>query len=63
MLEKYKDVLEVEDLCEILGIGRNTAYKILKNNIIPNRRIGRKYIIPKCGVINYLKNMDYCEKN
>ena len=63
MLEKYKDVLGVEDLCEILGIGKNTAYKILKDNTIPNRRIGRKYIIPKCGLIKYLKNTDYYEKN
>ena len=63
MLEKYKDVLGVEDLCEILGIGKNTAYKILKDNTIPNRRIGRKYIIPKCGVIKYLENTDYYEKN
>ena len=63
MLEKYKDVLGVEDLCKILGIGRNTAYKILKDNTIPNRRIGRKYIIPKCGVIKYLENTYYYEKN
>lgn len=63
MLKNYNDVLEVQDLCEILGIGKNTAYKILQNNIIPNRRIGRKYIIPKYGVIKYLKSTGYYEKN
>ena len=63
MLKNYNDVLEVQDLCEILGIGKNTAYKLLQNNIIPNRRIGRKYIIPKCGVIKYLKSTEYYEKN
>lgn len=63
VLNKYNDVLSVDDLCKILGIGRNTAYKILQDNTIPNRRIGRKYIIPKHGVISYLKNMKYYEKN
>ena len=47
MLEEYKDVINVKDLCEILNIGKNTAYKLLKNNDIPNRRLGKKYIIPK----------------
>ena len=51
MLEEYKDVINVKDLCEILNIGKNTAYKLLKNNDIPNCRLGKKYIIPKFGVI------------
>ena len=63
VLNKYNDVLSVDDLCKILGIGRNTAYKILQDNTIPSRRIGRKYIIPKHGVIQYLKNTKYCDKN
>ena len=57
MLEEYKDVINVKDLCEILNIGKKTAYKLLKNNDIPNRRLGKKYIIPKFGVIEYLKGV------
>ena len=57
MLEEYKDVINVKDLCEILNIGKNTTYKLLKNNDIPNRRLGKKYIIPKFGVIEYLKGV------
>ena len=57
MLEEYKDVINVKDLCEILNIGKNTAYKLLKNNDRPNRRLGKKYIIPKFGVIEYLKGV------
>lgn len=55
MLEAYKDVLTVKDLCEILRIGRNTAYKMLQTQEIPNKQIyGRRYIIPKKYVIAYL---------
>ena len=57
LLEEYKDVINIKDLCEILNIGENTAYKLLKNNDIPNRRLGKKYIIPKFGVIEYLKGV------
>ena len=39
LLEEYKDVINIKDLCEILNIGKNTAYKLLKNNDIPNRRL------------------------
>lgn len=56
-LENYNDVLSVGDVCKILGIGRNTAYEWLKTNIIPNRKIMRKYIIPKAGVELFLKKI------
>lgn len=54
MLNLYNDVLTVEDLCEILHMGKNSVYQILRDKIIPNRKIRHRYIIPKQGVINYL---------
>ena len=33
MLEEYDDVLTVEELCEALHIGRNSAYQLLKTQI------------------------------
>lgn len=57
MLEKYKDVLTVGELCEILHIGRNTAYKLLRSQQIPNKHINsKKYIITKNGVKKYLED-------
>lgn len=55
MLNKYKDILSVKDLCEILGIGKNTAYRLLKNGEIKSIRIGNKYKIPKRYLLEYLK--------
>lgn len=57
MLNSYKDVLKIEDLMCILRVGRNTAYQLLRAGIIPNRKIGNKFIIPKVGVINYLTDI------
>ncbi|MEQ2426324.1 hypothetical protein [Enterocloster hominis (ex Hitch et al. 2024)] len=31
MFEAYEDLIRIEDLCEMLGIGKNTAYGLLQN--------------------------------
>ena len=54
MLENFKDVLTVEELCEALKIGKRLAYSLLKEGTIPSRRIGRIYRIPKNAIIDYL---------
>ena len=54
MFNKYPDVLEVEEVQEMLRIGRNAIYNLLKNRDIKSLRVGKKYIIPKTSVINFL---------
>lgn len=54
MLNKYNDVLTVEELCEVLRIGKNTAYKLLKSGKIKSIKIGSTYKIPKRSIIRYL---------
>lgn len=55
MLNKYSDVLTVEELCEVLRIGKNTAYRLLKSNEIKSVKIGKIYKIPKKSVRKYLE--------
>lgn len=54
MLNNYDDVLGVQDLCKILHIGRNTAYRYLNSNLIRNRKVDNKYFILKSAVIDFL---------
>ena len=55
MFEKYPDVVDVEDLCKMLGgISRKLAYRLLADQDIKSVRIGRTYKIPKVCVIEYL---------
>ena len=58
MPDKYKDIMTVADLCEALGIGKNTAYKLLKSGEIKSVRIGRIYKIPKQCVEKYIQLTD-----
>ena len=46
--------LRVEDLMPILGVGRNTAYELVRSKLIYSVKIGRQLRIPKQALIDYL---------
>ena len=46
--------LRVEDLMPILGIGRNTAYELVRSGQIKGTRIGKQIRIPKEEVKRFL---------
>ena len=48
----------VEDLMPILGIGRNTAYELVRSGQIFSVKIGRQLRIPKQALIDYLSGND-----
>ena len=51
----YPEVISIDNLQEILHIGRNAAYSLLKEGKIKTIKVGKKYIIPKQSVINFIK--------
>lgn len=59
MLSKYPDVLTVQQLAEILRIGINKAYELINHHVIGCKRIGRKIIIPKACLVDYLESSRY----
>lgn len=54
IFSKYNDVVTVEDVMEMLHLGRVTVYSLLKSGRIHTLRVGKKYVIPKKSVIDYL---------
>lgn len=48
-------VLRVDDLMEVLSIGRNTAYELIRSGKIRSVRIGTNYRIPRDALVEYLK--------
>lgn len=52
---EYPDVVTPDDLQMMLKIGRNSVYDLLRNKLIKSIRVGKKYIIPKANVIDFLK--------
>lgn len=55
MFEEYPDVVTVDDLCLMLQIGRNSAYKLIKDKKIKSIQIGKIHRIPKVYIIEYLQ--------
>lgn len=54
MFKDYPEVITIDELQAILHIGRNSAYTLLKEGAIETLRVGKKYIIPKLSVMNFL---------
>ncbi len=54
LFREYNDVVDIDDLQKMLKIGRSSAYEIVKNGRIKTVKIGKRYIIPKQSVIEFL---------
>lgn len=54
MFTSYPDVVNINQLKDMLGIGITLAYRLVKQNIIKSIKVGREYKIPKANVIAYL---------
>ena len=53
-LDELPLVLHVEDLMPILGIGRNTAYELVRSGQIRSIKIGRQIRVPRDAVVELL---------
>jgi len=51
----YKDIVTVKELCEMLHVGKNTAYELIRSDTIKSVKIGRQIRICKKDVVAYLK--------
>lgn len=54
MLNEYNDMITVDEVCEILKIGRNNAYKLLNEGKLHAFKIGRIWKISRQSVIDYI---------
>ncbi|SDZ00230.1 helix-turn-helix domain-containing protein [Bacillus sp. 166amftsu] len=54
MFDAYDDVVHIEDLMEMLDIGRNKAYELLQSGQIKSFKVGKSYRIPKMCIQNFV---------
>ena len=57
-LKDYPDILSVEDVRTILGIGRAAVYELIRTRQVPGRKIAGKYKIPKDGLVALIKSLN-----
>ena len=58
-LKDYPDVLTVLQLAQVLGIGKNAAYALVRAGTVGRLKVGRKYLVPKRCVIDFLNSPRY----
>ena len=59
LFTEYPDVVNVEQMCEMLGgICDKPAYRLLKSGEIKSFIVGRHYRIPKLNILEYLELID-----
>ena len=49
------DVLTVRELAQMLRVGLNTAYRIVREGSIKSVQVGRQYRIPRQAVQEYMQ--------
>ena len=60
LLNQENDILTVDDLCEVLRIGKNAAYKLINSGKLKCYRINRIWKITRQSVEEYI---DEARKN
>jgi len=54
MFSDFSDVVTVSELAEMLKIGRNTAYELIRCGAVHSIKVGRQIRISKQAVIEYI---------
>ena len=54
MYQETDEILNIDQFCELLDIGKNTGYKLLKNGTIKGFMIGKVWKIPAKSVEEFI---------
>lgn len=58
VIEQLPVLLTPKDVMDILGVGKNTVYRLLNSGVLPAIRFGKSWKIP-VGSIQTLVNMSH----
>ena len=54
MYSEYPEILEVKDLCEILGYGKKKVYQLIKEGQLKKIPCGRTIKVAKATIIDFV---------
>lgn len=54
IFSQYKDIVTVDEVMEMLRLGKNSIYNLLKDGKIESFRVGTRYVILKKNVIKFI---------
>ena len=54
LFETYPDVVSIDEIQQMLRIGKNAVYELLKTQKLKSIKVGKRYIVPKKYVFDFL---------
>ena len=63
MFENYNEIMTIDEVCEVLMIGRNRCYHLLGDGAIKGFRIGSVWKIPRDAVMEYIHESSAARNN
>lgn len=63
MDEKLLLVLTVKEVAKLLGISRNTAYRLVRSKKLRSIRVGRQIRVPRSALEEYLNGENNCDRS
>lgn len=61
-LEGKRLTLDVVEVAELLGLGRNTTYTLLRSGRLRSVRVGRRLVIPRSEIDAFLARETFEDK-
>ncbi|CAM3699151.1 helix-turn-helix domain-containing protein [Marinicrinis lubricantis] len=55
-METTKQLLTVDEAREVLRVGRNVMYQLIKSNDVPHIKVGKQIRVPYDDFIAWIKN-------
>lgn len=59
MFNSYPDIVNINQISKMLGIGKSSVYSLLRTNQLRHVRVGTKYIVPKQSVVDFASGVCY----
>lgn len=59
MFKDYPDIMTPAEVAAALGISKGSVYKLLHNHQLGCRFIGRKIIVPKVCLVDFVQSARY----
>ncbi len=59
MFNNYPDILTPKEAAKALCISVNSIYRLIREHSLGCKRIGRKIIIPKLSLMQYVRSAQY----
>lgn len=51
----------IDELAQLLGVGKASVYKLLKTGKIPSLKAGKKFVVPRAAVHRVLESLGTSE--